>query len=42
MKKFIYYLKIFFKGLGDISMCDICSYDKDPYNYINKNYEIRN
>ena len=38
MKKFLYYLKLIIKRLGDISMYDsgICSKDKNPYDYISK------
>lgn len=36
MRKFYNYVQIIFKALGDISMCDICPYDKDPYDYIAK------
>ena len=38
MKRFLYYLKLIVKGLGDIAMYDsgICSKDKDPFDYISK------
>ena len=36
MRKFFDYIKIIYKALEEMSICDICSYDKDPYDYIAK------
>lgn len=36
MKKFIDYIKLIYKALEEMSICDICSKDKDPFDYISK------
>jgi len=34
MKRFKNFFKTLFMALADISMCDVCDYDKDPLCYV--------
>lgn len=36
MRKFFNYLKIIYKALEEMSICEICQSDKNPYDYIAK------
>jgi hypothetical protein len=36
MIKFFNYLKIIYKALEEMSICEICPSDKNPYDYIAK------